>query len=91
MYSSPGDPLFYFIHAALDRIWDQWQRADWDTRKSEISGPDTMFAYPFNFFGDIPYTNITLDYPLHYDNFGDDVKISDIMDTAADNLCYQYV
>lgn len=50
-----------------------------------------MFAYPFNFFGDIPYTNITLDYSMQYLNFGDDVVIHDVMDIYADSLCYEYV
>ncbi|KAI3554656.1 hypothetical protein CABS02_05137 [Colletotrichum abscissum] len=70
MYSSPGDPLFYFVHGALDKIWNDWQRRDWPARKTAIGGPDTMFAYPFNFFGDVPYENNTLQYLLKYPNFG---------------------
>lgn len=90
MYSSPGDPLFYFIHSALDQRWDKWQRAKWSTRKMEIAGPDTNFAYPFNFFGDIPYKNITLDYSLSYPNFGSNITIRDVMDTEGGLLCYTY-
>src|SRR5687768_17406230 len=29
---SPGDPIFYFHHAALDRLWWIWQMQDPDTR-----------------------------------------------------------
>lgn len=90
MWSSPGDPFFWFIHGALDKLWDQWQRACWDTRKSEIMGPDAMYAYPFDFFGPIPYTNVTLDYELVYAHFGSNVKIGDVMDTRGGNLCYTY-
>ncbi|KAI1862675.1 uncharacterized protein JN550_010012 [Neoarthrinium moseri] len=90
MYSSPGDPLFWFIHGALDKIWDQWQRANWSVRKSEIAGPDTNFAYPFNFFGDVPYKNITLDFPLQYPYFGKNLTVRDVMDTKNAALCYTY-
>ncbi|KUJ17276.1 Di-copper centre-containing protein [Mollisia scopiformis] len=90
MWSSPGDPIFWFIHASLDRLWNNWQRECWETRQSEIMGPDTIFAYPFDFFGEIPYTNITLDYELEYEHFGSNVRIGDIMDVEAPNLCYTY-
>ncbi|KAI8245757.1 N-acetyl-6-hydroxytryptophan oxidase ivoB [Colletotrichum sp. SAR 10_96] len=69
MYSSPGDPIFYFIHGALDKIWNEWQRMDWPARKMDIGGPDIIWAYPFNFFGDVAYENITLQYPLSFPNF----------------------
>lgn len=29
---SPGDPIFYFHHAMLDRLWWMWQMQDPDTR-----------------------------------------------------------
>ena len=29
---SPGDPIFYFHHAMLDRVWWIWQMQDPDTR-----------------------------------------------------------
>ncbi|KAI8228761.1 N-acetyl-6-hydroxytryptophan oxidase ivoB [Colletotrichum sp. SAR 10_86] len=69
MYSSPGDPVFYFIHGALDKILNEWQRIDWPARKMDIGGPDIIWAYPFNFFGDVAYENITLQYPLSFPNF----------------------
>ncbi len=30
--TSPGDPLFYFHHTSLDRLWWIWQMQDPDTR-----------------------------------------------------------
>jgi len=83
MYSSPGDPLFWLHHAMLDNIWNTWQRANWTTRKSEVGGPDTMWAYPYNYFGDIPYKNITTAFVLAYGEISTNVTIKQIMDTTA--------
>jgi tyrosinase len=30
--TSPGDPVFYFHHGALDRLWWLWQMQDPDNR-----------------------------------------------------------
>lgn len=62
--------------------------ADWNTRKSDIGGPDTQWAYPFNFFGDIPYRNVTLDFVMNFGEFGN-TKIGDDMDIQQ-QLCYRY-
>ncbi|KAH8765458.1 hypothetical protein F5883DRAFT_630101 [Diaporthe sp. PMI_573] len=34
--TSPGDPIFYFHHAALDRLWWIWQMQDPDKRLNAI-------------------------------------------------------
>ncbi|CAI4211702.1 unnamed protein product [Parascedosporium putredinis] len=90
------DPLFYLHHANLDRLWDQWQRKKFAQRVQDMTGPDTMWAYPFNFFGDVPYTNITLETLLDFkgllgsssaDRY---VKIKDVMDSQGPNLCVFY-
>ncbi|KAK6222866.1 hypothetical protein LQW54_000676 [Pestalotiopsis sp. IQ-011] len=91
IYSSPGDPLFYLHHANMDRLWYTWQLLDWQKRKSEIAGPDTQFAYPFDFFGEIPYTNITLDYEMDFSPLGPNRKVSEVMDPQAGPLCYLYL
>lgn len=51
-----------------------------------------MFAYPFNFNGDVPYTNITLNTVLNYQQLlGDSVvQIKDVMDTRKGRFCYRY-
>lgn len=90
MYSSPGDPLFYLHHANLDRLWDQWQRVDFEVRRADMGGPDTMFAYPWDFFGEVPYENITLETELEYKGLMENVKISEVMDIHSANLCIEY-
>lgn len=65
--------------------------AEWPARKTDIGGPDTMWAYPFNWTaGDIPYKNITLDYPLDFGQLGGVVKVRDVMDITSSGLCYTY-
>lgn len=93
MYSSPGDPLFFLHHANLDRLWNQWQRAHWGQRKKAFEGPDTMFAYPWEFYGEVPYKNITSDFVLDFKGLlgsTKTVKVSDLLDIGSSNLCIQY-
>lgn len=52
-----------------------------------------LLAYPFNFFGDIPYTNVTLDYEMNFYSLVPGqtfVKIQDVMDIQGGLLCYDY-
>lgn len=44
VYSSPGDPLFYLHHANMDRLWWEWEQADFAARSVDIAGPDTQFG-----------------------------------------------
>ncbi|RKK25299.1 hypothetical protein BFJ66_g9427 [Fusarium oxysporum f. sp. cepae] len=93
MYSSPGDPIFWLHHTNVDRLWDKWQRLDWPARKSDISGPDTQYAYPYNFFGDKEYKNITLAYVMDFGNLLPGrryVTVEEAMDTQGERLCYTY-
>ncbi|KAK0610707.1 hypothetical protein B0T17DRAFT_621167 [Bombardia bombarda] len=89
-YSSPGDPLFWIHHSMMDRVMETWQRKDWAVRKTDMGGPDTMWAYPYNYFGDIPYRNITLEDDLVYPLMANNIKIKETMDISAGPLCYKY-
>ncbi|KAI0024292.1 Di-copper centre-containing protein [Xylariomycetidae sp. FL0641] len=89
-YSSPSDPLFYLHHGMLDRFWNLWQRNDWSARRSDIGGPDTQWAYPYNYFGDRPYTNITLDFEMDFGQIGGKVKVGSVMDIQGGPFCYKY-
>jgi tyrosinase len=52
-----------------------------------------MWAYPFNFMGDIPYTNITVDTQLEFAQLlpkEGNITIRDTMDILAKRFCYTY-
>ena len=42
LFTSPGDPLFWFHHAQVDRIWTIWQGQVLSTREAEIDGTITI-------------------------------------------------
>ncbi|KAK8050349.1 hypothetical protein PG994_012079 [Apiospora phragmitis] len=90
-YSSPGEPIFYLHHGVLDKLWNEWQRKDWHARKADIGGPDTQFAYPYNYFGASPaYKNVTLDFEMNLGEIGGMKKINQAMDTVGGEFCYTY-
>ena len=50
----------------------------------------SQWAYPYNYFGDIPYKNVTLETPLHFEQIGGTLKIADMMDIHGGPFCYEY-
>ncbi|KAI1662546.1 Di-copper centre-containing protein [Daldinia decipiens] len=90
-WSSTVDPIFWVHHCAIDRLWDIWQRkVDWESRRSDIGGPDTQWAYPYNYFGEKPYTNVTLDFAMNFGDIGGMVNIREVMDVQDSPLCFAY-
>jgi len=61
-----------------------------EKRLKDIAGPDTQFAYPFDFHGPLPYKNVTLDFKLEMQGLVEDVTIGDVMDIRGPVLCYTY-
>lgn len=55
-----------------------------------MGGPDTQWAYPYNFFGDKPYRNVTLASPIDLGRIGGIVDIAYAMDTQGGAFCYTY-
>ncbi|KAI0892269.1 hypothetical protein F4806DRAFT_242503 [Annulohypoxylon nitens] len=87
-WSSTVDPIFWLHHSAVDRLWNAWQRNDWPRRKKDIGGPDTQWAYPYDYFGKKPYKNITLDFAMNFGFIGGMLNIRKVMDIR--DLCYTY-
>ena len=50
-------------------------------------------AYPYNFFGDIPYTNVTTSFEMDFFSLVPGqryVKVLDVMNIKSGLLCYDY-
>ncbi|KAF2867040.1 hypothetical protein BDV95DRAFT_631483 [Massariosphaeria phaeospora] len=75
-FSSPGDPVFWFHHGMVDRIWWIWQMQDPDTRMNVL--PDTP---PVDDFVDL---NWTADRAQTWD-------LNDSVGGNAGAFCYIYV
>ncbi|RYP71321.1 hypothetical protein DL771_004898 [Monosporascus sp. 5C6A] len=41
-WASPGDPVFYFHHGMIDRIWWLWQMQDPDNRMTAVAGMQSV-------------------------------------------------
>lgn len=85
-FASPADPVFWLLHAQLDRLWWQWQSAGngWDRifGRNALSGGNTTVNIP-------PSPNVTLDYVMNWDVLSTKAKtIREVMDVRE--YCYQY-
>ncbi|KAG6031248.1 hypothetical protein E4U19_008130 [Claviceps sp. Clav32 group G5] len=81
-YSSPGDPLFYFHHAQIDRIWSIWQALDFSKRENALDGTLTMSNVP-------PTRNVTLEDVMSFE-FEPSILVGKRMSPTKDGLCYIY-
>ncbi|KAH6638846.1 hypothetical protein C7974DRAFT_122363 [Boeremia exigua] len=87
LFVSPGDPMFFLHHSAIDRTWWIWQQLDRKTRQSEqgISGTGTFLNAP-------PSPDTTLDTPIDLGYAGGSVlTMNDLMSTTEGPLCYIYL
>lgn len=92
VYSSPGDPVFYFHHGMLDKLWHQWQMLDKRKRLKEIGGPVASPQRPRLGLPPNPSTaNVTLDFEIEMGVMGETVAIKDLMYISGGVLCYEYV
>lgn len=43
IFTSPGDPVFFFHHAQVDRMWTLWQNLDLAVRGEQLQGSASWF------------------------------------------------
>ncbi|ORY16146.1 hypothetical protein BCR34DRAFT_557797 [Clohesyomyces aquaticus] len=82
LYTSPQDPLFWFHHGQVDRMWSIWQGLDYATREYALDGTLTFGNLP-------PSRNVTLDDPMSFE-FSPDVPVRRAMSTTKEDYCYIY-
>ena len=42
LFSSPSDPVFFFLHSQIDRLWTVWQGQDFAGRTNGLDGTQTF-------------------------------------------------
>ncbi|KAL4787873.1 hypothetical protein BJX76DRAFT_268471 [Aspergillus varians] len=82
IFTSPGDPLFWFHHAQVDRIWTIWQGLDLEKRERALDGTMTFFDRPHS-------RNATLNDTMGFD-FSPEISIGQAMSPTKDGYCYVY-
>lgn len=85
-FASPGDPVFYLHHAAIDRVFWTWQNLAPRDRTFVVQGPTVLPG-----FG-IPNTvNATLDDMQYFHVLAKDRTIRELLDTTGGPFCYVYL
>ncbi|KAK8103504.1 tyrosinase [Apiospora kogelbergensis] len=81
--ASPGDPMFYLHHAAVDRVWWLWQVQDLQSRLSAVGGKDLQT----NRAGSVKDT-------VSLGLLNNDVELGTLLNTLGGNggeFCYIYM
>ena len=82
--SSPNEPLFFLHHAAIDRLWTLWQEQDRSKRLTDYKG-----NLPGGSSKDGPFDAKIDDVLPSFGGLIDQVRVRDVMDTRAGDLCYE--
>ncbi|KAL4868007.1 hypothetical protein BDV12DRAFT_109134 [Aspergillus spectabilis] len=85
-FASPGDPVFYLHHAAIDRVFWTWQNLDPKERTFVVEGPTVLPG-----LGIPNVANATLDDVQYFDVLAEDRTIRDLLDTTGGPFCYVYL
>ncbi|KAI9711766.1 MAG: hypothetical protein M1820_001911 [Bogoriella megaspora] len=81
MLTAPYDPVFLLHHTQLDRLWWLWQTANTSKRKWQYEG---LAAH------NETNSSASLEDFLPLGGLAPDVRVSDIIDTQGNLLCYRY-
>ncbi|KAL2060772.1 hypothetical protein VTL71DRAFT_9414 [Oculimacula yallundae] len=79
--SSTNDPLFFMHHTQVDRLWYLWQQGNPEAREKEVKDQK---LYPDD------GTIATLGDVMPFLGLAADIKVSEVMTTQNDLLCYTY-
>ncbi|PWY74371.1 Di-copper centre-containing protein [Aspergillus heteromorphus CBS 117.55] len=79
-FTAPYDPVFYLHHTQLDRLWWLWQERNPRERHFEYTGPASMGSdHMASVYDQLPMSG-----------FVEPLRVTDIMNTESDFLCYRY-
>ncbi|KAI1371271.1 Di-copper centre-containing protein [Hypoxylon crocopeplum] len=60
-FSTPNDPVFYLLHAQIDRLWAIWQGQDLEGRTFAIDGNRTFLGLALDYAPDVPPSLATIE------------------------------
>ncbi|KAI1763483.1 Di-copper centre-containing protein [Hypoxylon sp. FL1150] len=60
-FSTPNDPVFYLLHAQIDRLWAIWQGQDLEARTFAIDGNRTFLGLALDYAPDVPPSLATIE------------------------------
>ncbi|KAJ9476239.1 Tyrosinase_Cu-bd domain-containing protein [Pseudozyma hubeiensis] len=83
---SPNDPLFFLHHAQVDRLWALWQDQNPSKRLTDYKG-----NLPGGSSKDGPWDATLNDKLTTFGNLISQVRVRDVMNIRAGDLCYEYV
>lgn len=84
VFTSPGDPYFYFHHTQVDRVWWIWQNLEPETRTNAIFGPTAFLDFT------TPEAKLTDKIHLGAAYPGE-ITVQDAMSTMGGPFCYTYL
>ncbi|KAI1652510.1 Di-copper centre-containing protein [Daldinia decipiens] len=91
-FTSPGDPLFYFHHTALDRLWWIWQMQDPENRLNAIPSGNMSMPMRKNRRADDPMDPMETIVDMEW--LGPPIKLGETHDQLGGYggaFCYVYV
>ncbi|KAI1455175.1 Di-copper centre-containing protein [Annulohypoxylon moriforme] len=88
-FSTPNDPVFYLLHAQIDRLWAIWQGQDLSQRTYAIDGNRTFLGLAMDYAPNVPPSLATIEDPMDM-GLGWHPKTKEGMPMTEDGRCYIY-
>ncbi|KAK8005739.1 hypothetical protein PG990_011776 [Apiospora arundinis] len=89
-FSPTNDPVFYLLHAQIDRFWAIWQGQELENRTYAIDGNRTFFGIPLDYASNVPPSLATIEDPMKMD-LGFNPLTKEGMPTTDLGRCYIYM
>ncbi|KAI0005742.1 Di-copper centre-containing protein [Xylariaceae sp. FL0662B] len=88
-FSPTNDPVFYLLHAQIDRLWAIWQGQDLARRTYAIDGNRTFFGLALDYAPDVPPSLATIDDTMDM-GLGFKPAVKEGMPMTKNGRCYIY-
>ncbi|KAI1653456.1 Di-copper centre-containing protein [Daldinia decipiens] len=88
-FSTPNDPVFYLLHAQIDRLWAIWQGQDLQERTYAIDGNRTFLGIALDYAPNVPRSLATIEDKMDM-GLGWNPKTKEGMPATEFGRCYVY-